>query len=397
MKRTCIISLLLISLHIALFAQHTDADGVAAEKARISHASETGRIDLANFSRRNNQAYQVPTARQDGLLVEHINNAQLSAEKMLELIRIIEVDNLNWFNDPVRIQSAKKGSVDSFLLYKDGKLIIEEYFADAAWDKPHFQMSITKSVVAYALGVAIAQKSVHDESDYIVDYLPELKTCDLPDLAHSITIADALSMRSGIRLDDEFSITSKLSEHTCIPSVLTNCTVLKPGEQYKYQGVDPEIINHIIYNTTGYSLEEYVKEYLFEPLGIIDFSFEENPCGLSKAAAGLKLRSRDMLKLGILTLNKGQWNAQQVIPEDWVIKATTPKVNNGKNQYGFYWWQHQVNYHNRSYNIISARGALGQFIYIIPELNAVAVFTGYGTRKPFNFLEEYIVPALAGV
>ncbi|MBR8534491.1 serine hydrolase [Carboxylicivirga sediminis] len=395
MKRIITISLLLISLHLMVMAQHQKADGVAGEKAQVTRPSEARRVHLADFNQRNNQAYQVPFDRGDGLAVAAVDNVIIETEKLMQLIRLIEKDNLDWYNDPERIRSSKKGSVDSFLLFKDGKLVVEEYFADAAWDKPHFQMSITKSVTAYALGIAIAQGKVDSEEDKILKYLPELSTSDLSDFAKDISLADALSMQSGIRLNEDHTMSKELGVNQCIPSILSNCSLLAPGQHYKYQGIDPEIINHIIYNTTGSKLEDYVHDHLFVPLGIEDYDFETNPCGLTKAAAGLKLRSRDMLKLGVLTLNQGRWMQQQVVPKDWIIKATTAKVNNGKNQYGYFWWQHQVDYQGKSYEVISARGALGQFIFVLPELKTVAVFTSYGTKQPFSYLHEYIVPALA--
>jgi len=373
--------------------QRAKADGIASEVAKVTMASSVQRVNLKRFNTRSDKAYEIPQLRNDGILVDDMSNVKVDADLMSSLIKLIEANNLTWFKDSSR-HSTNKGCVDSFLLLKDGKLVVEEYFADSRWDKPHFQMSITKSITALALGIVIEQGNVKSEQDKILDYLPEVNVGKVPELLKEIKISDVLSMQSGIRLSKDYQLKTNVKVEDCMPNIFEHCQMLEPGATYKYQGVDPEIISHIIYNTTGLSVEALVAEHLFKPMAINSYSFQSSPCGLTKTAAGMALSSRDMLKVGQLALDKGKWRGQQIISSDWMEKVNTSAIDNGKHQYGYFWWQHQVSINKKKIEIKSCRGALGQFIYVIPELNCVAVFTSYGTRAPFKYLEEYIVPAL---
>jgi len=395
MKKIIYILALLLAFQTSQTIQGQKNDGVAVERALVTKPSKVGKVDLLNFKQRHNQCYNKPLDKQDGLLVDNMENVGLDTKKIQQLIAVIGQNNQDWYKDKTRHANTKKGCVDSFLLLKDGKLVVEEYFADAAQDKPHFQMSITKSITALALGIVLKQGKVKSEHDLILDYLPEVNVNKVPDLVKEIRISHLLSMNSGIRVNTDYKSVNHCATDACVPGILENCTMLKPGTTYKYQGVDPEILSHIIYNATGKSVEALVAEFLFKEMGIQEYSFQSSPCGLTKTAAGMILTSRGMIKIGQLVIDRGFWNASELINPQWIKKVNTSVVDNGKHQYGYYWWQHKVKAMGKLYEVKSCRGAQGQFIFIIPELNSVAVFTSYGTRKPFKYLEEFIVPALA--
>ena len=153
----------------------------------------------------------------------------------------------------------------------------------------------------------------------------------------------------------------------------------------------------MLYNATGQTLGQFAGEHLFGPLGITDFSFGPSSSGLDKGAAGMRLRSRDMLKIGLLTAAGGEWQGEQVLSNDWIERATAVQVNREKpTQYGYYWWSHEVEHAGRTYRVRSCRGAGGQFIFVLPELQLVAVFTSYyADNKPIQHFERVILPAFA--
>jgi len=143
-------------------------------------------------------------------------------------------------------------------------------------------------------------------------------------------------------------------------------------------------------------MADYVDKHLFTPLGITDYSFDETATGLTRASWGMKLRSRDMLKLGILALNEGEFNGKRIISADWVQKTNKKHADGGnfKYGYGYFWWSHTISYKNKQYEFNFCWGAYGQFIIVIPRLNSVAVFTSNGTQKGFSVLEKVIIPAM---
>ncbi len=372
-------------------------DGVDEEIAITTKKSSTKIDESSGFKVRGTITYTIPKDLQDGIKVADANKSNLNMKQLMKTVNEIEKNNKTYkakLDEGIPKQNLRKeGSVDSFLLFNNGKLILEEYFGFASIDKPHYQMSITKSIASYALGIAIDQKKVTSEEDYILTYLPNIDTLKLSENTKKIRIKDVLSMLSGLQIDNHL-FKKKNTDTTFIEQILSNSNTLIPGTTYKYQGANPEIIVKIIKNSTGQDMKNFVEKHLFSPLGIINYSFDKSPNGLTKAAAGMKLRSRDMLKIGMLALNNGMFNGERIISEKWVKLANGKYADNGKNKYGYFWWTHYIVYDNVMYEINSCRGAGGQFIYIIPKLNTVAVFTSNGTRKPFSILENVIIPSV---
>ena len=371
-------------------------DGVDAEDA--VRKSKTLQSTEKGYKIRGEIEYKEPVDLNDGIKPGDATSLKIDLPILMEAVNEIEADNQAYkkrYDNGASFKTLiKNGCIESFLLYVNGALVLEEYFGFSDIDIPHYQMSITKSVVSYAMGIAIDQKLVRSENDFILDYLPEVDKSKLSENSKNIRIRDILSMQSGIRLTDIKYKEAKVDIDKRVEQILTHSNTLEPGTEYKYYSIDPEIAVHILYNTTKMDMAEYVGENLFEPMGITSYSFDKSQTGLTKAAAGMKLRSRDMMKLGILNLNKGKFNGKRIISSQWVKKANGIYADNGNNKYGFFWWTHYVNYENKTYEINSCRGAHGQFIYVIPKLNAVAVFTSNGTRKAFTVLEDVIIPAL---
>jgi len=391
----CLTGVLLLNPVPGVAQKSLKYDGVDAEVAIVTAASSVGGVDLTQFKERGVIRYRQPEQREDQVNVANANDIDLSA--IVEMVNVIEKDNQQWYNQQTGNQKQRakqKGCIDSFLLSCSDSLIVEEYFADSSVDEPHFQMSITKSILSLAIGIAIDQGHIKSEKERLIDYLPNVKADKIPMLARTITLEDALTMRSGIRLEKSEWKHEEVTIQNHAALILEQCEMIQPGSVYKYQGIDPELLSHVLYNATGCTLEQFVAKHLFEPMGISNYSFGKSECGLTKSAAGMHLTSRDMIKIGQLILNNGNWKGRQLISATWINKATQSHVDNGKHQYGYFWWQHTVHVGTNDYLVHSCRGARGQFIYIIPEFQSVAVFTSYGTRKPFELLETVIVPAL---
>jgi len=118
---------------------------------------------------------------------------------------------------------------------------------------------------------------------------------------------------------------------------------------------------------------------------------------------GLYLRPRDMAKFGQLYLDGGLWRGERVISEEWVRESTgkygrlAPLDRNG-HQYGYLWWHHRYPVGDRVIETIEARGNGGQYIFVVPELELVAVITSGNfrngkTRQPEEILQRFILPA----
>lgn len=380
-------------------------DGTAPEETTLNVKSKLPFVDRTQFVNRGTIEYSVPKQLDDGIAV---GDARKIADltEILKLLNETEKKNQDFkvgIGEPVKKKGKAndwdpkiKGCIDSVLIAKDGKLVLEEYFADARIDKPHYQMSITKSILAYAIGKAVEQGKIKSENDLLLDYLPEVDRAKVAEGVVTLTLKDLLTMNSGIRFKEKPK-TRDITIENHAELYLTQCQPIPEKKEYKYDGTNCDLLVHVLYNTTGKSLTEYVGEHIFGPMGITDFRFGKSACGLDKAPAGMRLTSRDMLKIGLLTADGGKWNRKQVLNTEWIVKATAIHVNQGQpHQYGYFWWSQNIEVEGKPYRVSSCRGAGGQFVFVVPELDIVAVFTSYyATNAPLQHFTKIILPAFS--
>jgi CubicO group peptidase (beta-lactamase class C family) len=171
-----------------------------------------------------------------------------------------------------------------------------------------------------------------------------------------------------------------------------------PGTHVTYNSGVSNILSGIITKATCKSARDFARDNLFSVLGINDWDWENRPDGNSIGGWGLNLRPIDMIKFGQLYLKKGLWNNVQVIPAKWIEESTTPynQINHWCD-YGYQWWRYGSNMASvNATGIIFAAGRGEQFIWIIPEYNAVVVCTGWNDGQ--NILEQvlwdYVLKAL---
>lgn len=328
-----------------------------------------------------------------------------------------------------KIRQGKYEEVHSMLIYKDNKLVFEKYFLghQFKWDASkhhgnlitwgrtilHNIMSATKSVTSACVGIAIEEgfiKSVHQS---IFDYLPEHQQLK-KDGKEKITIEHLLTMTSGLEWrewsapyssPDNPNIGIWYQDKDPITYILEKPLIDKPGTSFNYSSGNTIVLGEIIRNATKMTIDEFSSKYLFEPLEI-DSSTWAVKYENGVDANNLKLKPRDMVKIGVTFLNNGIWNGKQIIPEQWFLKSTTSFPGNNKievpgedgiNGYSYSWWVKPITDSGKSINMIYAMGWGGQYLMIIPELNTVVVFTGgnyTGKSSAFKILNKYIIPAV---
>ncbi len=169
-----------------------------------------------------------------------------------------------------------------------------------------------------------------------------------------------------------------------------------------------DVLGEIIKNATKMDFDEFLGNYLFEPLGIDSFDWYgrfEN--GVFDAVSGLKITPKDMIKIGVTFLNNGVWNGKQIISKGWVKKSAAtftgntriniPGEDSGRIGYSYSWWIKQYSDSTKTINMFWAGGYGGQKIMVFPEINTVIVFTGGSWTsevQTFKFLKKYILPAI---
>ena len=288
-------------------------------------------------------------------------------------------------------ENPKTGKTDSLLIAYKGKLLFESYFRRGRANYPHYQMSITKSYTAMALGRAmqLGYLSMEDLHKPIVSFLDQIEPDQLAKGTDKITLDQAMQMRSGIRLPKK-----KIGEIVHKPDLLKGQGQARAYLQFsqdlpdlpdsslqpfKYQSSDTVLTMQVLEAVVPGTAEDFIREQLLKPMGITNYGWQEDLSGFPKAAAGSSLLSRDMIKMGLLTLNQGKWNGKQHLPKEFVKKATMPLLFKGTtgSDYGYFWWYQDRQIKDKKYPCIQGRGAGGQFIFVFPTLELVAVATAH--------------------
>jgi CubicO group peptidase (beta-lactamase class C family) len=291
--------------------------------------------------------------------------------------------------------------IHSILIVLHGYLVTEVYFPPYRQETKHPVFSITKSVTSAMVGKAIQEGYVKNVQQKVLEFFPliaqEAKDPKLKD----ITLEHLLTMSAGYNTTTMPNLTDKDAGFDTVQHILTyNSVLVPPGASFHYDSGLPHLLSAIIQKGAGRSLQAYTVDNLMQPLGITDFSWSSDPGGITTGATGLMLLPRDMAKIGFLYLHNGEWNGEQLLPARWVKTSTTKHIET-KGQmnpaedhgYGYLWWIDP-------FGGYSAHGFGGQFIFVIPSLDMVIVFTGGLPdslfQLPGQLVESYLIPSAAG-
>ena len=260
-------------------------------------------------------------------------------------------------------------NIHSFMVLKDGKVAAEAIWAPYKNGELTSLYSLTKPMVSLAAGFAIQEGKISLD-DPVIKYFPD----DVPEFpqeyAAQIRFRDLLSMESGHAVD-EFYLNApegvSVARH-----FFTQEIKHRPGTFFKYHYAS-DMAAKTIARAVGMSLEDYVKEKVFTPLGITEYTWERDKDGDTTGGSGLALKLEDIAKIGQFCLQQGEWNGEQLLTKDWFAAATAnqadvPWATQDWKNYGFHFWPD-------SYGNFRGDGAGGQFMIIMRDRNAVVIIT----------------------
>ncbi len=302
-------------------------------------------------------------------------------------------------------------NLHSLLIVRNGYLIIEKYFNGYHAERLQWLQSATKSFTSALIGIAIGQGKIKSIDEKILSFFTDISDIqNLDSRKKSIKLQDILTMRSGTDYHQRGSnsphfqrLKSDLSwDHFYLNRPMVN----DPGNRFQYDSGGIDLLASILKKTTGVSAEQFAKKHLFTPLGIKRIRWDKNKDGNTKTAGGLFLLPRDMAKFGLLYLRSGKWGNEQIIPEWWIEESVKTHVRFFGDRpgrdigYGYLWWiLEPYSDGTGEHSIYSARGALGQYLFIIPDYHIVIVVTGGMENidnflKPIEFLYSTILPSV---
>jgi CubicO group peptidase (beta-lactamase class C family) len=312
--------------------------------------------------------------------------------------------------------TSTKANVHSVLVVRDGRLVFEHYRggADQKWGMPlgqvahgpdvkHDVRSISKSIVSVLVGIALDRKLITSIDEPVFDFFPEYASLRTA-AKDRILIRHLLTMSSGIAWDEKRAYTDpQNSEIRMIYApdpyrfVLEQPMAAQPGKLWNYSGGSTALLGAILQKVTGKPLADFARVSLFEPMSITDFEWVKMPNGEIAAASGLRLRSRDMAKVGQLLLSRGEWQGKRIVSAKWLEESLKPRFQpEPRFRYGYQWWIGSSQ--SRKIDWYEAHGLGNQRIIVLPSSNAVVVFTTglYFEDNPetTDLLERFIFPAL---
>lgn len=276
----------------------------------------------------------------------------------------------------------------AFLLIKDQKIIYEHYWDGYGTESLSNSFSMAKSVVGLLIGAAIDDGFIDNVDEPIAEYIAEFNSSTNDHL----TIKEVLSMSSGLNWDESygslFSTTTEAYYGKNIKELIYGLEVVeKPGVEFKYLSGNTQLLAMVVEAATGKTISDYASEKFWKPMGAVNDALWclDDEDGMEKAYCCFNSNARDFARWGQLILNEGMWNGKELISPEFVKAATQPanlvdEDGEAVDFYGYQWWIHHAN----GWDVPYMRGILGQYVFAIPEENAVLVRLGHKRGKTYT-------------
>ena len=285
----------------------------------------------------------------------------------------------------------------SLMVIQDGQIIYERYGMGHTATELHTMWSATKTFTATAVGFAL-QDGLLSLDTPVIRYLAD----ELPDTIHpymqKMTLDHLLKMGSGWKGD---IITNRIkggeqfdAVRTCLTSPFTH----EPGTHWRYNNMDTYLAGVVVQKLTGKTLDAYLREKLFTPLGVDTFCYEQDCRGFNTGAWGMHLTTETLAKLGLFLLQKGNWEGVQLLDSAWfdramsvqIMQAGGPTDSDWKSGYCYQSWACHIP------GSVRADGMWGQYSIVLPDKNAVVTMTTICSDREaqLNAVWQHIYPHL---
>jgi CubicO group peptidase (beta-lactamase class C family) len=293
----------------------------------------------------------------------------------------------------------------AFIVVRDNTVVYERYLNGTSRDTLHNSFSMAKSFTSALIGIAIDEGKIQSVDDPLIRYVPELHGRGFD----SLTLRDMLRMSSGVAFHPDISfgpLNNFVSDDSrqyytdnirgLILSVHRSDQPI--GADFHYNDFYPLLEGLILQRVTGETVAQYTQEKLWQPMGAeypASWSLDSTPDGFEKMNSAFNARAIDFARIGLVFLNQGRWNGQQILSQRWVTESTTPDLADQRpwqenpawpqagGYYKYHWWGLTNPDGTADY---LAWGKQGQHIYVSPSTNTVVVRLGGGEppdRWPF--------------
>jgi CubicO group peptidase (beta-lactamase class C family) len=321
-------------------------------------------------------------------------------------------------------RSGRVFGLHALTVMRGGRMIFEHYGEgeDESWGGPlghvtfdrtvmHDLRSVSKSVVSWLYGIALAQGKVPTPETRLSSLFPQYADLWQQPGRDQLTVEHVLTMTLGLEWDEltipygdprnsEMAMEAAPDRYRYL---LERPSAGPPGEKWVYNGGATTLLGRLIAEGTGEKLHAFARRVLFDPMEFGPSEWSISADGNERAASGLRLLPRDMSKIGQLVLTGGAWQGRQVVPADWVKTATTAKVRmpDGRG-YGYHWYTGAFqDATHPPLPWIAGIGWGGQRLYVIPTGDLVIGINCGNYRRPgrdqhmvgVTIVTEVVLPA----
>ncbi len=318
------------------------------------------------------------------------------------------------------ITQGRHDDIHSLVIVRNGKLVLEEYFAtngerhgpfvESVFRKrPHHLASVTKGVLSALCGIAVDRGLIKGVDEPIARHLPAYAG-SLTGKKRAITMGHLLTMTPGWAWDQtrypwsdpRNDAAAMYDQKDVIRYVVEKPLASDPGARFRYSNGAPTVLGAVLDEACGMDADRFAEKELFDPLGIPAHVWTRYFDGRLEADGGLALRPRDLAKIGQLFLDRGEWRGRRVVSEEWVGESTRQRIPLGGLWgwgYGYYWMQVDLKTDHGPVHSYFVPGDGGQLLAVFPDLNMVIVLTAgnYGRDDKsvcFSMIRQGLLPAI---
>lgn len=290
----------------------------------------------------------------------------------------------------------KKERISSCIVYQEGKIKFQYYKNLKSESKLYKVNSVTKSLLSILIGIAIDNGFIEGIHVPISTYFPKIEPNK-----KAVTIEHLLTMSAGYEWPEWGEWGGRpfpmINSKDWVKYVLEKKIVTSPGEKSIYDSGASQLLSAILQEAAKCKVAEFAEEYLFKPLGINEYLWHEDSKGITIGGFGLSLKTVDMLKIGQLMLQNGQWQNKQIVSKEWVKLSTQARFQTYDHvgSYAYHWWvlcDEELKCYDPT--IYFAMGYGGQFIIVSPKQKMVVVFTCakyVKTLTPLQVFRKFII------
>ena len=308
------------------------------------------------------------------------------------------VDTLHFYNYPPNCVNMTfteamdaKSKTQGVLIIHNDSIVYERYWGDFSAERMATIFSVSKSITSLLCGIAVDDGYIESIDDPVTKYLPELIGRD--PRWERLTIRHLLDMRSGLDFEEDYNFSVKDMKnlnamaklnygHNLMKQIRNMKFRREPGTEEHYDSMTSAILGVVIERASGKRYADYLSEKVWQPLQMESVAYvniDSRRHDVAHAFGGITLTITDLAKIGRLYLNKGMWEDQRIVSEEWIIKSTKYDLRN--NGYHFNWYNLSYNgFYKSKYPGYFALGLYGQVLYVNPYKNLIIVRIGRGNN-----------------